>query len=77
MTTINRSRRSVSAPAPQRVSNDQVREALSDFANRVTKRLESAPRFQSVGRNKYVYVGDVAQALDEELYGEASGSNEE
>lgn len=43
-------------------------EAVIDFADRVLHRLEKAPRYQSLGRNKYVYVGDVKQAIDEELH---------
>ena len=72
MTTATRSRRNtVSAPAPRRAITDDDKELLSDFAQRVLHRLEAAPRFQSIGRNKYVYVGDVKQAIDREMYGGA------
>lgn len=40
--------------------------AVSDFAQRVLHRLNDAPRYQSIGRKKYVYVEDVAQVIDEE-----------
>ena len=68
LTTATRAKRTT-APAPQRVSNDAIREALEDYRNRVLHRLSAAPRFQSIGRQKYVFVGDVDQALDVELYG--------
>ena len=70
MTTTTRAKRT-SSPAPQRVSNNAIREALEDYKNRVLHRLSAAPRFQSIGRQKYVYVGDIDQALDVELNGGA------
>lgn len=42
-------------------------EAVRDFADRVLHRLNGKPRYQSIGREKYVYLGDVAQIMDEEL----------
>lgn len=68
--TATKTRRAAQV-APQRASADDIRLALSDFANRVLKRMEHAPRFQSLGRRQYIYVGDVAQVLDEELGGGA------
>lgn len=68
MTTATRRRNSVSAPAPQRITNDDIRDAQRDLAQRVLARLEKAPRFQSIGRNKYVFLGDVEQVMQEELY---------
>lgn len=69
MTTATRPRRSNATTSAPRVSSDAIREALEDYKNRVINRLAGAPRFQSLGREKYVYVGDVDQALDLELYG--------
>lgn len=57
------------APTTTRVVNQDITDALADFAQRVTARLNDVARFQSIGRKKYVYVEDVAQALDIELYG--------
>lgn len=50
------------------VSSAAIQDALADYANRVAKRLLDAPRYTSIGREKYVYVGDVQQVLDEELH---------
>ena len=53
-------------------ARDLSQEAVRSFANRVLARLSGAPRYQSIGRNKYVFVGDVQQAMDEEMYGDES-----
>lgn len=63
-----KSRREIEAAARE-LSGDAVR----DFANRVLHRLQAAPRYQSIGRARYVYVEDVRQILDEELGQEGEG----
>lgn len=61
--------------APDRMAEAKIakearelsQEAVSNFAQRVLHGLNAAPRFQSIGRKKYVYVEDVAQIMDQEL----------
>lgn len=51
-------------------ARDLSQEAVGAFAQRVLHRLNDKPRFQSIGRKKYVYVEDVAQAMEQELHSE-------
>jgi len=69
-TTTQRTYRPESAKTKaeiQAAALELSQDSVIDFRDRVLHRLEGKPRYQSIGREKYVYVGDVAQIMDEEL----------
>lgn len=71
MTTTQRVYRPADAKAQKdidKAARELSQEAVSDFATRLLNRLRGAPRFQSIGRQKCVYVEDVAAAVERELY---------
>jgi bacterioferritin (cytochrome b1) len=57
-----------------REASNMVIEDRRQYADRVLHRLEGAPRFQSVGRKKYVYVEDITEALERELMTDTGGA---
>ena len=72
MTTATRTYRPENVKAKRELeaqARELSEEAVRNFADRVLHRLEGKPRYQSIGRNKYVYVGDVRQVMEEELNG--------
>ena len=62
--------------AIRREAMDLVTADRQAYGERVQRRLERAPRFQSIGRKQYVYVEDVAAALEAELNTDMVGGEE-
>lgn len=60
--------------AVRREAMDLVSSDREQYGKRVLRRLESATRFQSIGRRQYVYVGDIAEALERELNSDMEGA---
>lgn len=57
----------------RREAMDLVTSDREEYGRRVLRRLEGKPRYQSIGRLKYVYVGDIEEALAKELNSDIVG----